>query len=267
MKKIFLNSYLRALFLCILWVLSFTNAGCKDRTPVVPEQIEPGIYRIAPSRSNVYLLVGDTLALIDTGMPGEGKQILEAITAIGRKPEELTYILITHAHLDHIGSLALLKKATGATIVASDKEIGYIQGLKKTWRMSREGIGGKVFKALLFFNETFIFKYEPATIDIPCKGGETINCLGGIKVIDTPGHSPGSLSFYLPDKGILFTGDALSGRPALRLPMKVGCSNYQKALESVEKIAELTFEKCCFGHGDPVLNSADAQIRKLIKKK
>ena len=63
----------------------------------------------------------------------------------GRRCEELNYILITHAHMDHMGSVAAMKKASGAEIVASSREAAYIEGLRKTWTMGREGLAGKVF--------------------------------------------------------------------------------------------------------------------------
>jgi len=126
------------------------------------EEVAGGVYLIRAGRSNIYLLVGEDLTLIDTGLPGEEEKVMESIKSVGRTIEELNHILITHAHMDHIGSLATLKKASGAKVVASRKERDYISGKKKTWTMGREGVAGKIFKTALFFMETFVFKYEPA---------------------------------------------------------------------------------------------------------
>ena len=130
--------------------------------------------------------------------------------------------------------------------------------------MAREGFGGKLFKIILFFAETFVFTLEPAAVEQACGGGEVIDCNGGITVIATPGHSPGSLSYYLPDKRILFTGDALSGEPEAKLPPRAGCADYQQALTSVKNLAALPLEICCFGHGRPVTRGADALLKKLL---
>ncbi len=247
----------------VLCTLSCIFTGCKKHTGVITEQIQPGIYRIKASRSNVYVLADKTLTLIDTGMQGDGEEIIKAIRAIGRKPEEVTQILITHAHIDHTGSLAFLKQATGAQIFAGIREIDYIQGAKKTWRMEREGLGGTLFKLALFVAETFFYSYTPVAVDVPLLGGEVLNCFEGIKVVATPGHSPGSLSYYLPEKKILFTGDALSGAPEVRLPPQAGCADYQEARASVKKLSALRFETCCFGHGEPLKSGADAVVKKL----
>lgn len=229
------------------------------------EEVATGVFLISDGRTNVYLLVGEDLTLIDAGMPGKEEKVIRCIKKIGRKPEELSYILITHAHMDHIGSLAALKKASGAKVVASREEGDYIRGTRKSWTMGRKGLAGKLFKTALFFVETFIFKYEPTSVDIPCQGGETIDCFGGIQVIASPGHSPGSLSYYQKDKKVLFTGDALSGISGLRFPPRMGCVNYRKALRSVERLAELDCEICLFGHGDPLTSEACSKVKNLLQ--
>ena len=231
-----------------------------------PELVAEGVYRIAPGRSNCYLLVDKKLVLIDTGMPGDAEAISAAIKSLGLSVEDISHILITHAHLDHIGSLAALKKPGIAQVVAGVKDTAYVQGQKKTWTMSREGFGGKIFKAVLFFMETFSFHYEPTQVEIPCHGGEMIDCFGGIQVIATPGHSPGSLSFYAREKGLVFVGDALNGTGGFALPMRFGCASFKEALCSVEQLARLDFDICLLGHGAPVKGSASARMRELVQK-
>jgi glyoxylase-like metal-dependent hydrolase (beta-lactamase superfamily II) len=227
------------------------------------QEIAKNVYRISEGRSNCYLLSGDDLVLVDTGMPGDEKHILAGIAEIGRSPEELRHILITHAHMDHMGSVAAIIKASGARVVASVREVDYIEGLKKTWTMGREGAGGKLFKAVLFLMENFFVRYEPAGVDIRCAGGEFLDCFGGIRVIDAPGHSPGSLVYYVPSARILLTGDALSGVPELKLPPRPGCADYAAALQTVHRLAELDFDLCLFGHGEPLLREASQAVRRL----
>ena len=261
----FQSSYFIAV-VCIIFTSVCMGVGCTKKSSGITEQIAPDVYRIKVSRSNIYLIAGKTLTLIDTGMPGDGPQVLIAIAATGRNPAEVSHILITHGHTDHIGSLAFLKKATGAKVIAGAPETDYIQGKKKPWQMAREGFSGKLFKIILFFAETLVFTREPAVVDQACSGGEVIDCNGGITVVATPGHSPSSISYYLPDKQILFTGDALSGDPQAKRPPRAGCADYQQALLSVKKLAALQFEICCFGHGEPVTKGADALVKKLLSR-
>jgi glyoxylase-like metal-dependent hydrolase (beta-lactamase superfamily II) len=229
------------------------------------EEIAVGVYLISAGRANSYLLVGDDLTLVDTGLPGEEDGVIAGIEKIGRKPNELSHILITHAHMDHMGSVAALKKVSGAQVVASSKEVNYIGGARKTWTMGREGLAGKLFKGALYLLETFSFTYEPVPVDMPCQGGEVIDCFGGMQVIATPGHSRGSLSYYQHERKILFTGDALSGTPQLRLPPRLGCADYREALTSVGKLAELDVEICLFGHGSPLKTGASKLVKQLLQ--
>ena len=79
------------------------------------KQLVQGLY-IMRGPVNVYILeTADGLAVLDTGFPGSAPKILDGIHALGRRPDEVRHILLTHAHPDHMGSAAALKRATGST--------------------------------------------------------------------------------------------------------------------------------------------------------
>lgn len=238
--------------------------GCGVDHGSVVSETAPGVYRVAASRSNVYILDGPGLVIVDTGMKGDEEAVLQAIENMGRKPGDVTHILITHAHIDHTGSLAVLKEKTGAQVVASAHETEFVAGTKKTSAMGRQGLGGKIFKAVLYVLETFIYPYDGTGVDIACRGGEVLDICGPVHVLATPGHSPGSLSFLMPEKGVMFTGDALTGVGGPGLPPRAGCADYDQALRSAKTISEQAFDVCCFGHGEPVRVSADAIIGGLL---
>ncbi len=228
------------------------------------EKVTEGIYRIMGARSNIYLIEGEELILIDTGMPGDGDVVLEVVKELGYQNVDIKYIMITHAHMDHVGSLAALKQATGAKIVASLKEKDFIEGRKMLCSMKREGFGGKVFKIILFMLEKFVVRYEPSILDAPFDGDEGKEIVKGIKIINTPGHSMGSLSYCCHEKKAVFTGDALTGMPVPGLPMRAGCSDHGRALDSARYISGISFGTVLFGHGDPVKDNASSVVRSLL---
>jgi len=225
------------------------------------EKVIDGIWRIRGKRSNIYLVEGNGLTIIDTGMPGDDRVILEALGMLGHAPADVRAVCITHAHLDHVGSLAAVKAATGAAVVAGVREKEYIEGRKMLCSMRREGMGGALFRGVLFVLEACLQKYYPSQVDRAV--GEGGGDAGGLQALATPGHSPGSLSFYDPAKRALFTGDALSARPSLRLPVRAGCADYRRALLSARALGELKVDVCLCGHGDPVLPRAGERIREL----
>ena len=230
------------------------------------EKVIEGIYRIIGVRSNIYLIEGEDLVLIDTGMPGDGNKVLEVLKDLGYRKEDLKYILITNAHMDHVGSLAFLKKATGAKIVASIKEKNFIEGRRMLCSMKREGVGGKFFKIILFMLEKFAAKYEPTILDIPFDGNENNETVKGVKIINTPGHSMGSLSYLCLTKWAVFTGDALTSVPVPGLPLRAGCSDHGQVLVSVKYISKHNFNTALFGHGISVKVDAAAVVKSVLQK-
>src|SRR5262249_27567413 len=89
----------------------------------------PGIHRIDGVIANVYLLVEPQgLTLIDTGMPGSSRKILDYVRRIGHSPRDVTTILLTHQHVDHVGGAEELARATGADVLAHPLDAPAIEG-------------------------------------------------------------------------------------------------------------------------------------------
>jgi glyoxylase-like metal-dependent hydrolase (beta-lactamase superfamily II) len=98
-------------------------------------QIIPGLYSLGDKSGGyvrAYLMDdGQELTLIDTLLDQKGTLVLEAIAALGKKPQDLKRIILTHAHQSHLGGLAALKAATGARIYSHNWEADIIEGKKK----------------------------------------------------------------------------------------------------------------------------------------
>lgn len=80
------------------------------------------------SGSNVFLLLDNSITLIDTGLRGRSASILNEVKRLGYKPSDIAHIILTHHHADHAGSLAELKNATGAKVMAHPADAPYING-------------------------------------------------------------------------------------------------------------------------------------------
>ena len=86
-------------------------------------EIIPGVHQVDDvTGSNVVLIVGDEMTLIDTGVGGNGEAIISYIKKIGKDRLDLKRILLTHFHYDHSGSAQELHEATGARIVTHRSE-------------------------------------------------------------------------------------------------------------------------------------------------
>jgi glyoxylase-like metal-dependent hydrolase (beta-lactamase superfamily II) len=226
------------------------------RSSQAPE-LTPGIHRIHTGASNVYLIVDDAgLALVDTGLPGSGKKILALIHALGRRPEEITRVILTHQHPDHIGGAADLVAASGAEVWAHRLDTPAIEGTGK--RDGPKGPLGIVFDLAIFP------RLRQVTVAHPLNDGETTPVLvseGGLRVVATPGHTLGHISLYLASRKLLFAGDALrhSGKKIVPSPAMFNRDQAQ-TLRSFADLTRLEIEASLPGHGTPILSGAGVQL-------
>lgn len=150
------------------------------------------------------------LVLIDAGSPGKEHEILRHLKRLGR--DDLRLILITHAHLDHYGSAAALRRETGALVAihAADAE----PMAKGETRLGSARYWGFFIKLILPWVEKRVGP-EPVAADILLADGDDLRQFGlPGRIVHTPGHTPGSCSVIVSD-GIAFVGDLVSpmGRP------------------------------------------------------
>ncbi len=216
------------------------------------KQILPGLHFITGLPvGRVYVIEDpDGLTLIDASISGVANTILSQVKGLGRSAREVKRILITHAHPDHVGSLRELKQATGAQVAASAIEQPVIEGQIPVPRVDPAKLKG-LFK---FRPPRTVMKATP--VDHPLRGGETLDCMGGLQAVFTPGHAPGHLAFWQPQKRILFCGDVLFNAPKFGLPPAFLTVDMDENKRSIRKLAELGPEVVCFGHGDPLTQNA-----------
>ena len=142
-----------------------------------------------PLATNIYIVcdLQRQSFIVDPGYPSQ--KILDYIK---QKELQIRYILITHGHFDHVGYVSDLKKETGAKIAMSEKDLGMM------------------VQSYAWVGKQMGYQLKEFIPDQLLKDGEVIK-IGDIEIqiLATPGHSPGSLSFYLEKNKVLFSGDTL----------------------------------------------------------
>ena len=228
------------------------------------EEIVSGVYGIAMTYVNAFLIAGeDGLVLVDSGLPKRKDTILRAVAGIARQPADLKHILITHYHVDHMGSLADLKEASDAKSYVHPADSPIVRGDQPQPGPNPSSLAGKLLGPLL---ERLSPEPPAATVDVEIQHGEELPIAGGIKVVHTPGHTPGHLAFLLPAKKVLFVGDAAANILGLRMPIGMYTVDPEQAKESIRKLAELEFDVACFGHGRVLKGEANLRFRRLAEK-
>lgn len=220
-----------------------------------PLEIVEGIHLVMGGYASVYLIMdGEELILIDTGMPWNAKKILRYVNGMGRNPSDISRILLTHHHIDHVGCAGELRERTGGEIAIHKDDAGFVEGVETP--PAPKGAAGLIFRVLYP-----VLRARPFRPDLMLEEGEEV---GGIRVIHTPGHTPGSISLYEPVRKVLFVGDALrfiGGR--LMGPPRSFTQDMGQALRSIEKISNLEFDVMLSGHGDPLRPKASEKIREF----
>lgn len=178
---------------------------------------------------NAYVLIrGKAAAVIDTGTVGNGSKIADVVRTAGLGWDAGHHVILTHYHLDHIGSVGeVLGAAAKATAYAGAADIPQIKSPRP-------------IKAVGDNDEVF-----------------------GMRVIATPGHTPGHVCVFDPAGSLLMLGDAMNNIDKLSGPNPQYTADIAQAHQSVKKLAKLKFERAVFGHGEPIDKGASQAIAKL----
>jgi glyoxylase-like metal-dependent hydrolase (beta-lactamase superfamily II) len=226
------------------------------------EAVVPGVHRIKLGIVNAYLLdAEDGLTLIDTGMAQTRPLLLRAIAAAGRRVEDIRRILVTHAHPDHTGALAWLKRASGARVYMhpDDAELVRQGRALRPVRPPPHAVYRVVVPLAMWAVPR---RVEPAGTDQPVRDGELLDVAGGMRVVGFPGHSAGQVG-YLWERhgGVLFAGDVAANQLG-RLGVAIVYEEYAQGLRDLARLASLDFDTVCFGHGPPIMGGAAAAVRR-----
>jgi glyoxylase-like metal-dependent hydrolase (beta-lactamase superfamily II) len=197
--------------------------------------------------ANLYLVQhGGASLLVDTGFAGAAPRVLRALAQLGLTPRDVRLIFLTHAHMDHIGSAAELRRRTGAPIAMHRADVPLARAGKHNLPNGRGTLGRGLQHA--FNGMRFQFRYEPFTPDLLIADGESLREFGwDARVIETPGHSLGSVTLAFGDT--FFIGDAIINQ--LRVGMPLYGEDLRLAYDSARKLEGLRPRILYSGHGKP----------------
>ncbi len=224
------------------------------------QSVAPGVHVVSLGFPNAVVLEDDNgPVIVDTGWPKSEGKIVDALKNIGFSPNEVQKIIVTHLHPDHTGSLAELKRITGAPVVMHAIDAEEV----------RKGVSGRTMKLrfgmvplILFLRilpGAILTNLPPTEIEENVNDGDTLDLAGGIDVLHTPGHSAGHIALYLPrDGGILIVGDLAINVMGFRsVPF---AEDHSVVLSSLKRVAQLQFNTAIFMHGKPITGNASQQF-------
>ncbi len=232
------------------------------------EQIADGVWNLGSQDFNFYALEqGGKLTLIDAGLRRDWGRMLRGLDEIGHGIEGIDAVLLTHAHVDHVGVAERTRVEAGARVYVHDEDEPFAAGRERMGRPSGSfSFGLFMLKAAAVMAVRSGPRY-PVVRDLTAlSDGETIDVPGRPIVHHTPGHTPGSCVFHLPDRGLLFSGDALVTRSMVtgrRGPASGLNSDDDQAEASLAVVERLDGRTLLPGHGAPWRGSPAEAVAEL----
>jgi glyoxylase-like metal-dependent hydrolase (beta-lactamase superfamily II) len=196
--------------------------------------------------SNIYFIKTETgHILVDAGMPNKGDELDEKFASAGVDPASVGLIILTHGHLDHVGSVAHAQRVTGAQVLCHRSFSDSLVNGKAEPAIAQNFLG----RVLNIMTGLMGNKFEGTQPDILIDDEYDLDVHGiSGKVIHTPGHSPSSVSIMLDD-GDALIGDLVRETGSGEISLGMFYADKMVLLESLEKVAALEPNTIYMSHG------------------
>jgi len=211
----------------------------------------PRVHAIPLVRVRAHLVDEEPATLVDAGLAGSSARIERALAAHGRSLADVARVVCTHGHPDHAGGAReLTERGIEILVHPADAEM-----MRTGWREAlRRPSRGRIFAAMTPELPTFT----------PLLDGEVLPILGGLEVIHTPGHTPGSVCLYGARDRVLFVGDVLQRRFGRVSHASVLYSDdHRAAKRALQRLAGLDVQVIVFGHYPPLTVDAARTLSEL----
>jgi glyoxylase-like metal-dependent hydrolase (beta-lactamase superfamily II) len=202
---------------------------------------------------------GDGLIAVDAGFPSAWNQIRD-------RASELKAILLTHCHIDHLGFSSKAQREHGTPVHLPERDRELAQHPLRYAKSERLPLLYLRYPATLslYLKGTKAGAPLAKTVENPTTYGDGAELPGGFRAVFTPGHTKGHMALHLPDRDILFAGDALvtrdpyTGRTGPRLVARAATWDSEINLQSLDRIARTGAGTVVCGHGDPWTDGAES---------
>lgn len=227
-------------------------------------ELAPGVWRVPLVRDlvNGFVLrdADGQVTLIDMGLKSSGPKMVAALASIGSGPSDVTRLLLTHAHIDHAGGAAHVARVTGREFGVHTDDAGYARAGQSPPQTATTRLG-RLMQRL-----SPAATFEPVPVSDELTDGQVLPVAGGLRVVHTPGHSPGHVAYLHESSRVLITGDSIFNVLGLRWPVKSFCTDFRMTQQTAHRLTELEYDVAAFTHGTEIRDAPREHIRRFLSK-
>jgi glyoxylase-like metal-dependent hydrolase (beta-lactamase superfamily II) len=222
--------------------------------------VAPGVHRIEDDHTNFYLVAAaDGITIVDAGVPRSWASLHDALAQLGRAPDDVRALVLTHAHFDHVGFAERARTRLGVDVYVHENDVPLT---RHPWRYDHERsrvrylLGyPRALPIVLRFARDRAFWPPPVGAVTRYGDRDVLPVPGTPRVIATPGHTLGHCALHLPDRDALIVGDALvmldpyTGRTGPRLVARAATVDSERNRTTLEALVGTGARHVLTGHG------------------
>lgn len=232
--------------------------------------VAPGIHRVEDAYTNWYLIEdGDRLTIVDAGVRTSWESLHDALRRLGRRPDQVQALVVTHAHFDHMGFAERARRELGVPVYVHENDVGLARHpmrydherprsvyLATQWRALP--IVAALVRSRAWWPDSVdaVTRFEDGVLPVP----------GSPRVVFSPGHTLGHCALHLPDRDALIAGDAIvtldpyTGRKGPRLVARAATADSDRNLRSLGALAATGARTVLVGHGEPWRDGVESAV-------
>jgi glyoxylase-like metal-dependent hydrolase (beta-lactamase superfamily II) len=235
---------------------------------MLERDVAPGIHRVEDAYTNWYLVEAeDGLTLVDAGVPTSWASLQDALAALGRGPDDLRAVVLTHAHFDHLGFAERARSELGLPVWVHENDAPlaarphqYAHERPRSLYFATQVRALPIVAALVRSRAFFptpvreVQRYGDGALPVP----------GAPRVVFTPGHTLGHCALHFPDRDAVMAGDAVvmldpyTARRGPRIVAGAATADSERALRSLDALAATGAGTVLTGHGEAWRGGAEA---------
>jgi len=244
------------------------------RLPELTE-VAPGVVVATGTHVNWILVIdGPDVTLVDAGFYRDYGMVRASLDDVRRRAPHLAAVVLTHAHVDHLGGAGRLHRAEGVPVLAHADEVAHVRGERIEQISTVQVLARAWHPRVLRWALDILRAGGPRADRVPdvqefAPAGRPLDVPGGVVPIPTPGHTSGHCSYHLPEQGVLLVGDAfatahkVTGKQHPHLLPGAFGNDAAAARASLDALEPLAADVVVAGHGPAFHGSPADAVRRV----